>query len=88
MIIQYPILKVWGYGIDWKEALVITYGGLRGAIGLTLALVVAAEHEIDNTVQQLVMLHTCSIAFLFLIINGTTTKALLNKLKMFKTTKL
>lgn len=29
-----------GYSIDWKQVIVITWGGLRGAVGLSLALVV------------------------------------------------
>jgi len=36
-----PILTHIGYQIDWKQATVITWGGLRGAVGLSLALVVA-----------------------------------------------
>ena len=34
----YPILKRTGYGINWKTALVMLWGGLRGAVGLALAL--------------------------------------------------
>ena len=30
-----------GYSIDWQQVIVITWGGLRGAVGLALALVVA-----------------------------------------------
>ena len=36
-----PILTHIGYHIDWKQMIVITWGGLRGAVGLALALVVA-----------------------------------------------
>ena len=35
-----PILTRIGYTIDWKQVIVITWGGLRGAVGLALALVV------------------------------------------------
>ena len=35
-----------GYSIDWKQIIVITWGGLRGAVGLALALVVAQTPEI------------------------------------------
>ena len=34
----YPILQRTGYGVDWKTALVMLWGGLRGAVGLALAL--------------------------------------------------
>ena len=29
-----------GYGTDWRQLVVLTYAGLRGAVGLTLALIV------------------------------------------------
>jgi NhaP-type Na+/H+ or K+/H+ antiporter len=35
-----------GYSIDWKQVIVITWGGLRGAVGLALALVIAQTPQI------------------------------------------
>ena len=35
-----PLLMHIGYSIDWKQVIVVTWGGLRGAVGLSLALVV------------------------------------------------
>ena len=35
-----PVLAHTGYSLDWKNMLVITWSGLRGAVGLALALVV------------------------------------------------
>lgn len=29
-----------GYGTNWQQLVVLTYAGLRGAVGLTLALIV------------------------------------------------
>ena len=36
----YPLLKRIGTGLDWRNMLVIVWGGLRGSVGLALALVV------------------------------------------------
>ena len=36
-------LKEWGYGLTWKEVYVLSYGGLRGAVGVSFALIVAHE---------------------------------------------
>lgn len=36
-----PIITHIGYSINWRQVTVITWGGLRGAVGLSLALVVA-----------------------------------------------
>ena len=38
-----PILSRLGYGLHLNDAIVIIWGGLRGAIGLTLALEVASD---------------------------------------------
>ncbi len=43
----FPWLKKWGYGLTWKEVYVLTYGGLRGAIGISFALIVANDPEYD-----------------------------------------
>ena len=34
-----PMLRKRGYGLDWKELMIMTYGGLRGAIGMSLAMI-------------------------------------------------
>ena len=36
----YPCLSRLGYGFTVKEAVLVSYGGLRGAVGLALAMVV------------------------------------------------
>jgi NhaP-type Na+/H+ or K+/H+ antiporter len=39
----YPLMKRTGYGLPGKDAVVVWWGALRGAIGLALALVVYSE---------------------------------------------
>jgi NhaP-type Na+/H+ or K+/H+ antiporter len=34
-----------GYGLSWKEVYVLAYGGLRGAIGICFALIVAQDSD-------------------------------------------
>ena len=36
----FPLLSRIGYGLSWQSALVIIWGGLRGAVGLSLALII------------------------------------------------
>jgi hypothetical protein len=38
-----PILRASGYGITKKEIIVLIYGGLRGALGLCLSLMVGVD---------------------------------------------
>jgi NhaP-type Na+/H+ or K+/H+ antiporter len=47
MVITFlPILKASGYGITKKEIIVLIYGGLRGALGLCLSLMVGVDEEL------------------------------------------
>lgn len=39
-----PILMRIGYGLSWQNAVVTAWGGLRGAVGLALALQVYIDH--------------------------------------------
>lgn len=41
--VLYPSLKCFGYGINWKEATVLVWAGLRGAVALSLSLSVAVS---------------------------------------------
>lgn len=43
----WPILKHMGYGMTFKEVILSTYAGLRGAVGMSLALMVCIEPSID-----------------------------------------
>ncbi|XP_048638260.1 sodium/hydrogen exchanger 8 isoform X5 [Brassica napus] len=36
--VLYPLLRRFGYGLDWKESIILTWSGLRGAVSLSLAL--------------------------------------------------
>ncbi|KAH7570798.1 hypothetical protein JRO89_XS05G0192200 [Xanthoceras sorbifolium] len=39
----YPFLRYFGYGLDWKEATILIWSGLRGAVALSLSLSVKAS---------------------------------------------
>ena len=47
--IQSPLLARLAYGLHWKDAAVMTWGGLRGAVGLAMGLMVAKETAFDPT---------------------------------------
>jgi len=76
----YPILAHMGYGINWKDALIMTWGGLRGAVGLALALQLFLDPEVDLEYGTQVLFHMGVIAVMTLLINGTTTPMLLSML--------
>lgn len=56
-----------------KEACVMVWGGLRGAVSLSLALLVDGNHMIGDRAREMIFLQTAGIVTLTLIINGTTS---------------
>ncbi|XP_064635099.1 sperm-specific sodium:proton exchanger-like [Lineus longissimus] len=78
-----PILRKIGYGLTWKMGVVMTWGGLRGAVSLTLALLVAHDFALDSgNIGSKILIHTACIVMLTLVVNATTTQYLLKALGM------
>jgi len=90
----YPLLARIGLGLNWHEALFLGYSGLRGAVGIALAVsldneVFAATTEEDVEARDYTATlfgHVGGIAFLTLWINGTLAGPLLKKLGLAKPT--
>jgi len=83
-LIMYPALREMGYGMDLRMLTMMTWGGLRGAVGLALALMVQLEETIDERVRHLIVFHVGIVATLTILINGTFTPNVLNVLGMNK----
>ncbi|KAL3731242.1 hypothetical protein ACJRO7_028162 [Eucalyptus globulus] len=83
----YPFLRYLGYGLDWKEATILTCSSLRGAVALSLSLSVKGSsgtpYLTAKTGTQFVFF-TGGIVILTLIINGSTTQFVLHLLGMDK----
>jgi NhaP-type Na+/H+ or K+/H+ antiporter len=47
LFLSYPLLTRIGYGLDWKEALVMIHGGLRGAVSILMALTISDSQGVD-----------------------------------------
>ena len=94
MFAFYPLLSRVGLGWRYKEALFVSYSGLRGAVGIALAVsldneVFAATTEDDVVARDYTTTlfgHVGGIAFLTLWINGTLAGPLLKKLGLTKPT--
>ena len=82
-----PILSRTGYGMTWQGAVVAAWGGLRGALGLALALVMEAKlsHTGEATTGHLIVVHVSVVAVLTLLVNAPTTGPLLGALGMLQT---
>lgn len=82
-VLLWPALQRTGYGIDWRSAVVCTWGGLRGAVGLALALLVTLDPLIaDPRFKAVVILHMGIMAVMTLLVNGSTTPLVLSALGM------
>ena len=54
----------------------MTYGGLRGAVSLAMALLLDMDNSVDVLTKDMVVFHTAGIVTLTIVINGTTAGAL------------
>ncbi|KAH6926392.1 hypothetical protein HPB50_018099 [Hyalomma asiaticum] len=78
-----PILTRLGYGLKWQDAIIMTWGGLRGAVGLALALSVAESRYINRAkIGNKILIQVSGIVILTLLVNATTTNFLLRILGM------
>ena len=95
--VTYPLFKRTPYGWTWQEALIASWGGLRGAVGLALGLDImftsasassvpcpaapASPNLACDEVKGRILLHTSAMVVLTLLINASTLKPLLALLR-------
>lgn len=84
ILILYPIMKRLGYGLSKRESVILGWGGLRGALGLTLALMVSNALPIPEEIRKQILFYTAGIVTLTLTINATSTRWMLSKLGLTK----
>lgn len=84
IMIFFPAMKGFGYGLGKKDAIVLWYGALRGAIGLALALIVAGTEAIPKEIRDQFLFFTAGIVTLTLLINATTIAWMVEKLGLTK----
>jgi NhaP-type Na+/H+ or K+/H+ antiporter len=82
----YPFMRKAGYGLPKREAVIVWYGALRGAIGLALALIVAGVDDrfISAEIKDQFLFFTAGIVTLTLLINASTIKYVVNYLGLTK----
>ena len=88
LLLFWPLLNRLGYGMSFKQVLLSSYAGLRGAVGLALALIVNAStsSNVSQFVKDTIVFHVGGIALLTLMINAPTTGMLVKFLKLTEKT--
>lgn len=82
-----PIMRIRNKWFQWKEAFVVGFSGLRGAVSLVLALEVGGRREIPDEVRTHVVIWATGIVGLSLLVNGFLIKPLVSALKLDKAKK-
>lgn len=52
ILVLMPFLNLTGYKLDLKQVVLLSYAGLRGALGLCLSLIVKFSHKIAPAIQE------------------------------------
>jgi NhaP-type Na+/H+ or K+/H+ antiporter len=78
MLLQLPILNKIGYPISCTSALILSYGGLRGAIALSLAMLVFVDPHLSLDLRHLCLFYVVATIAFTVCINGMTIKFLMN----------
>eukprot|EP00397_Hematodinium_sp_SG-2012_P001978 GEMP01001984.1.p1 GENE.GEMP01001984.1~~GEMP01001984.1.p1 ORF type:complete len:1343 (+),score=248.56 GEMP01001984.1:645-4673(+) len=86
IVLFWPFLVRAGYGLRPKEAIILIFGGLRGAIGLALAMMVDLDNEqpLPIAIRGRIAFHVSGITLLTLIVNGSAVGKLYKNLRIYK----
>lgn len=72
ILVLLPILNRTGYKISLKEVFILSYGGLRGAVTLSLGMIVAVDEELDKRTRDLCLFLAISTIVFATCINGVS----------------
>lgn len=84
IIVHYPILKSLGYGLSIKEAIVLTLAGLKGAIAITLSLIVYHHGGLSARVRTLALFIVVGVSALSIFFDSLAVKYAVRVLGMEK----
>lgn len=100
LFMLWPVLSSGSYSFSINQACAVVYGGLRGAVGLTLALIVSEQLDEQRILLEVthpnksknagrlgdeILFYVAIVAFLTLLVNGTTMEFVLLRLGLSST---
>ena len=80
ILLLMPLLKRLGFGLGRDKALVLIWGGLRGAVALALALMLAQQPEVPSAWGEQVLFMAAGIVALTILVNGSSMGWLFSRL--------
>jgi NhaP-type Na+/H+ or K+/H+ antiporter len=80
-----PLMNLCGQTVTVQECIVCTWAGLRGSVGLVLAIVMDLEPRVSKEIGSKVLFHVGGIAMMTIILNATTCAPLLRYMGLTKT---
>jgi NhaP-type Na+/H+ or K+/H+ antiporter len=83
LFLSFPLIKNWGYGINMKELLLVSWSGLRGAVSLALGLITQQNRFLDSGQTMYINFFIMGIVGMTIIINGSTVEWLYSSLKLY-----
>ncbi|CDR94034.1 sodium/hydrogen exchanger 1, putative [Babesia bigemina] len=72
IVVFSPLLSYIGYGVNWKETILVILGGLRGALVLVLGLRLESDTHTPQEVSDLLAFYLGGNVMLILLIQGLT----------------
>jgi len=82
VVVLMPLLSRIGIGITREKAVVLCWGGLRGAVSLALALSVVQSDALPLALRDQILFLSAGIVVLTIVINGASMRALMKYLKL------
>ena len=78
--IIYAVFRLCGVPLEKEDQMVAIWAGLRGAVSLSLAMMVFSNAKLCEPIREIVMFHTAGIVVLTVCINSTTIPKLVSLL--------
>jgi Na+/H+ antiporter len=75
-----PVADRLSDGVSMADSAVMSWGGLRGAVSLALALIISQEPLLDLELRRQILFATAGVVLLTILVNGTTIGKLLARL--------
>lgn len=76
-LILLPFLNCTGYKTSLSNIFILSYGGLRGAIALSLAMLVATDTELNQQIRDVCLFYVVTTIVYSVLISGMTIKTMM-----------